>query len=51
MKTAVAAAKLFNKHLGELRAFFTMAMSSDVVASVTGSRRLEAHFRDLAGVS
>lgn len=51
MKVAAAAAKLVNKHQGELLAFFTTAMSSDVVAPSTGTRRLEAHFRELAGVS
>lgn len=50
MKVAVAVAKLVNKHQGELLAFFTTAMSSDVVAPSTGTRRLEAHFRQLAGV-
>jgi hypothetical protein len=51
MKTAVAAAKVVNKHRGELLAFFTTAMSSDVVAPTTGTRRLDAHFKELAGVS
>jgi uncharacterized protein YbjT (DUF2867 family) len=51
MKTAVAAAKVVNKHQGELLAFFTTAMSSDVVAPTTGTRRLDAHFKELAGVS
>lgn len=51
MKIAVAAAKLVNKQQGELFAFFTTVMSSDVVAPTTGTRRLEAHFKELAGVS
>jgi uncharacterized protein YbjT (DUF2867 family) len=51
MKAAVAAAKRFNKHQGELLAFFTTAMSSDVVAPSAGTRRLDAHFRELAGAS
>jgi nucleoside-diphosphate-sugar epimerase len=51
VKAVVAATRLVNKHQGELLAFFTTAMSSDVVAPTTGTRRLDAHFRELTGVS
>ncbi|MGD9367569.1 MAG: SDR family oxidoreductase [Desulfobacteraceae bacterium] len=51
MKAAVTVTKLFNKHQGELLAFFITAMTSDVVAPSTGTRYLDAHFRKLAGVS
>jgi uncharacterized protein YbjT (DUF2867 family) len=48
LRPAVAAAKMFSKHEGELLAFFAAAMTSDVVAPETGTRRLEAHFGELA---
>lgn len=51
VKATVAVTKCFNKHKGELFAFFTTAMTSDVVAPSTGTRHLDRHFRNLAGVS
>jgi uncharacterized protein YbjT (DUF2867 family) len=51
IKVAIATAKLVNKHQGELLAFFTTAMSSDVVAPTSGTRCLDAYFKELAGVS
>lgn len=44
MKVVSAVVKLFSKHQGELLAFFTTAMTSDVVAPTTGTRPLGAHF-------
>ena len=46
MKLAIAVTKLFSKHQGELLAFFTTAMTSDVVAPTTGTRSLRAHFAE-----
>lgn len=48
MRSVVAITKLFNRHQGELLAFFTRAMSSEAVAPATGIHRLEDHFKDLA---
>jgi uncharacterized protein YbjT (DUF2867 family) len=47
-KSAIAVTKLFNRHQGELLAFFTTAMTTDAVAPVTGSRRLSEHFATCA---
>jgi len=47
MKLVVAATKLFSKHQGELLAFFTTAMTSDVVAPAAGIHRLKDHFESL----
>jgi len=47
MRPVIATTKLFSKHQSELLAFFTTAMTSDVVASSTGSHRLEDHFASL----
>jgi uncharacterized protein YbjT (DUF2867 family) len=43
---AVRLTKLFNRHEGELLAFFSTMMTSDVVAPATGSHRLEDFFRE-----
>lgn len=48
MKTAVATARVFSRHQGELLAFFTMAMTRDAVAPRTGTHRLRRHFEGLA---
>jgi hypothetical protein len=48
MKGVVGLTRLFNRHQGELLAFFTNAMTSDVVAPPVGNHTLEAHFADLA---
>lgn len=37
----------FNRHQGELLAFFTTMSTIDVVAPATGTHTLEAHFREL----
>jgi uncharacterized protein YbjT (DUF2867 family) len=43
--------RLFNRHQGELLAFFTTMATTDVVAPSTGSHTLGDHFRRLAGAS
>jgi uncharacterized protein YbjT (DUF2867 family) len=48
MNSVVALTKLFNRHQGELLAFFASAMSSEAIAPATGIHRLEDHFMDLA---
>jgi len=47
MKAAITATKIFSKHQGELLAFFTTAMTSDVVAPSTGTHTLEAYYQSL----
>jgi uncharacterized protein YbjT (DUF2867 family) len=47
MKLVIAATKVFSKHQGELLAFFTTAMSSEVVAPAVGTHRLEDYFTSL----
>ena len=42
--------RLFNRHQGELLAFFTTMATTDVVAPATGTRTLEAHYRSLGGM-
>jgi hypothetical protein len=39
--------RLFNRHQGELLAFFTTMATTDVVATETGTRTLEQHFKEL----
>ncbi len=39
--------RLFNRHQGELLAFYTTMATSDVVASPFGTHTLEAHFQEL----
>jgi len=46
MKASTSVIKLFNRHQGGLIEFFTMAMTSNVVAPRTGSRSLEEHFKN-----
>ena len=43
--------RLFNRHQGELLAFFTTMATSDVVAPSTGTHTIEDHFRQLGGES
>jgi uncharacterized protein YbjT (DUF2867 family) len=45
MKSVVNGTKLFNRHQGELLAFFARAMTSEAVAPAVGIMRLEDHFR------
>lgn len=47
MKSVNGVVKLFSKHQGELLAFFTTAMTSDVVAPTRGIHRLRDHFERL----
>ena len=48
MRCLASITKVFNKHQGELLAFLTTAMSVDAVAPTSGTRTLEAHFRELS---
>jgi uncharacterized protein YbjT (DUF2867 family) len=50
MKATVALTKIFSKHRGELLAFFTTAMTSDVVAPAVGTHTLKNYYQGL-GVS
>lgn len=45
MWPVVRLARLFNRHQGELLAFFTTMGTTDVVAPETGTRTLEQHFK------
>jgi len=47
MWTMVRLVRLFNRHQGELLAFFTTMATTDVVAPSTGTHILEAHYRSL----
>ena len=45
MWPVVRLVRLFNRHQGELLAFFTTMATTDVVAPETGTRTLEQHFK------
>jgi uncharacterized protein YbjT (DUF2867 family) len=47
--TVVRLLKIFNRHQGDLLAFFTTMATTDVVAPSTGTHTLEAHYRSLGG--
>jgi uncharacterized protein YbjT (DUF2867 family) len=47
MKATVMLTKIFSKHQGELLAFFTTVMTSDVVAPATGTHTLKDHYQGL----
>jgi len=47
MRLIVSLTKLFNKHQGELLAFFTTAMTSEVVAPSIGTHTLKDHYWQL----
>lgn len=47
-KASVAATRLFNRHQGELLAFFAEMGLSDVVAPSAGTHTLQRHFEELA---
>jgi uncharacterized protein YbjT (DUF2867 family) len=47
MKPLVAVTRLFNRHKGELLAFFTTATTANSVAPATGTRTLASHFATL----
>lgn len=49
MWSVVRLVRLFNRHQGELLAFFTTMATTDVVAPSTGTHTLEAHYRSLGG--
>ncbi len=51
MWSVVRLVRLFNRHQGELLAFFTTMATRDVVAPTTGSHTLEAHYRSHRGES
>ena len=46
MWSVVRLVRLFNRHQGDLLAFFTTMATTDVVAPATGTHTLEVHFRD-----
>jgi uncharacterized protein YbjT (DUF2867 family) len=46
MRLVIAVTRIGSKHQGELLAFFTTAMTYDVVAPTTGTRSLAAHFEE-----
>ena len=48
MKAIISATRVFNRHQAELLAFMTTAMTSNVVAPRTGTRKLGAYFDELA---
>jgi uncharacterized protein YbjT (DUF2867 family) len=47
MKLVIAATRIFTRHQAELLAFFTMAMTSEVVAPATGSHTLGEYYKHL----
>lgn len=47
VESVVRLVRLFNRHQGELLAFFTTMATTDVVAASAGTRTLEKHFRAL----
>jgi len=51
MWSTVRLVRLFNRHQGELLAFFTTMATTDVVAPAVGSHTLEKHFRGLGAAS
>lgn len=48
MRGLVSLTRLFNRHQGELLAFFTEAMTADAVAPAAGFRSLANHFSEMA---
>ena len=50
MWPVVRLVRLFNRHQGELLAFFTTMATTDVVAPPTGTRTLEQHFKGGTGM-
>jgi uncharacterized protein YbjT (DUF2867 family) len=51
MKSVVSLTRVFNRHQGELLAFFTTAMTSEAVAPATGIHRLDDHFESLVSMN
>ena len=49
MRFIIAVTKIFNKRQGELLAFLTTAMTSEVVAPATGTHTLKEHYSTLQG--
>ena len=50
MWSVVRLIRLFNRHQGDLLAFFTTMATTDVVARSIGTHTLEAHYRELGKV-
>ena len=50
MRLAVRLVRLFNRHQGELLAFFTTMATTDMVAPETGTRTVEQHFKGSTGM-
>jgi uncharacterized protein YbjT (DUF2867 family) len=48
MRGLASLTRVFNRHQGELLAFFTEAMTAEAVAPAAGSRSLADHFHELA---
>ena len=44
MRSVVRLVRLFNRHQGELLAFFTTMATADVVAPPAGTHKLQEHF-------
>ena len=49
MNTVASITKIFNKHAGELMAFFITMGTSDVVAAPTGTHSLRTYYKESAG--
>lgn len=49
--TAVRLVRLFNRHQGELLAFFTTMATTDTVAPPTGTHTLHAYYREIGSLS
>lgn len=49
MNTVASITKIFNKHAGELMAFFITMGTSDVVAPPTGTHSLRTYYKESAG--
>lgn len=47
VKPIISVTRVFNRHQGELLAFMSTAMTSDILAPRTGTRRLEDYFNEL----
>ena len=47
VRPIISVTRAFNRHQGELLAFMSTAMTSDVVAPRTGTHRLEDYFNEL----
>jgi len=50
MKMMIGISRIFSRHQGELLAFFTTMMTSDVVAPLSGTRTLSEHFASMGQI-